>query len=156
MVNNWQAFWRLKGLERGIVVEAAAGLTASWIGLRLLNFNRWKGVMERFAPVPAGQNAGRRAEQSADARRIARLEAGAARRLFVRTNCLEQSLTLWWLLRREGIAGELRIGARKDAGQFEAHAWVEVGGEILEVSGEEHRHFAPFDGPLESVETKAP
>lgn len=154
MVNSWQAFWRLKGLERGIALEAAAGLAASWICLRLLNFNRWKSVMERFAPAPEACYASRQAELAA-ARRIARLEAGVARRLPVRTNCLEQSLTLWWLLRREGIANELRIGARKDAGRFEAHAWVEVGGEVLEVSGEEHRHFMPFDGPLESVETKA-
>jgi Transglutaminase-like superfamily len=155
MVNSWQAFWRLKGLERGIVLEAAGGLVASWIGLRVLNFNRWRGVMERFASAPAECEASRQVEQAAAARRIAHLESGAARRLFVRTNCLEQSLTLWWLLRREGIASELRIGARKDTGRFEAHAWVEAGGEVLEVSGEEHRHFVPFDGPLESVETKA-
>jgi hypothetical protein len=155
MVNTWQAFWRLKGLDRGIALEAASVLAASWIGLRLLNFNRWRGVMERFAPPPAACDGSRQAEQVEAARRIARLEAGAARRMFLRTNCLEQSLTLWWLLRREGIANDLRIGARKDGGRFEAHAWVEVGGKVLEVSSEEHQHFVPFDGPLESAETKA-
>lgn len=154
MVNSWQAFWRLDGLERGIALEAAAGLAASWLGLRLLNFNRWKRVMERFAPAPPAPDPERQEEQTRAAQRIVQLEAGVAGRIFVRTNCLEQSLTLWWLLRREGIASELRIGGRKDGGKFEAHAWVEIGEEVLEISGGEHRHFVPFDGPLESMETK--
>ena len=38
---------------------------------------------------------------------------------------------LWWLLRRRGIAAELRIGARKEFERFEAHAWVEVDSAVL-------------------------
>ena len=38
--------------------------------------------------------------------------------------CLEQSLTLWYLLQKQSIPTDLRIGARKAAGKFEAHAWV--------------------------------
>ena len=155
MVNTWQAFWRLKSLERRIVFEATAALTASWAGLRLLNFNRWKNLMRRFAPRPVVRDPSRQAEEISAALRIARLESGVARRMFIKTSCLEHSLTLWWLLQRQGIASDLRLGARKDAGRFEAHAWVEVRGEILEIAGAEHRHFVPFDGPLESAETKA-
>jgi hypothetical protein len=39
--------------------------------------------------------------------------------------CLTQALALHILLRREGLQSRIRIGVRKDAGHFEAHAWVE-------------------------------
>ena len=55
---------------------------------------------------------------------------------------------LWWLAARRGIPAELRIGARKQAGRFEAHAWVEMGNVVLNDSGEAHLHFAPFDGSI--------
>jgi len=155
MVNTWRAFWRLDGPDRGTAMEAAGGLLFTWIGLRLLNFRRWKRVMEWFTPREGAWDSAATPEFQAHARRIARLEAGAARRIFLRTNCLEQSLVMWWLLKRQGIPGELRIGGRKENGRFEAHAWVEFAGAPLDVSGETHLHFAPFDGSLETVETKA-
>lgn len=40
-----------------------------------------------------------------------------------RARCLEQSLTLYWLLRRVGMAAELRLGVQPVS--FAAHAWVE-------------------------------
>ena len=72
---------------------------------------------------------------------IARMEAAAARHLPFQPNCLEQSLALWWLLRRRGIPADLRIGVRKDAANFEAHAWVEAGGSGIERIG---RRTHPF------------
>ena len=44
-----------------------------------------------------------------------------------RALCLEQSLALYFHLRRRGIPAELRFGVR--ASPFAAHAWVECGGE---------------------------
>lgn len=89
------------------------------------------------------------------ARVIARMEEAAARHVFFRPNCLEQSLVLWWLLRARGIFAGLRIGARKDAGQFEAHAWVEIAGTTLNVASHGPLDFVPFDRPLISVETQS-
>jgi hypothetical protein len=63
-------------------------------------------------------------------------------------NCLERSLTLWWLLRREGIEGELHFGARKSESRFEAHAWVELRGIVLNDSPTVHKHYARFDAPI--------
>jgi hypothetical protein len=42
-----------------------------------------------------------------------------------RATCLTQALVLHILLRREGLQSRIRIGVSKDAGHFEAHAWVE-------------------------------
>jgi hypothetical protein len=60
--------------------------------------------------------------------------------------CLEESLTLWYFLRREGIAASLRIGVPKQAEKFEAHAWVEHKGRALNQSEEGHRHYIAFEG----------
>jgi hypothetical protein len=62
-----------------------------------------------------------------------------------RPSCLVESLTLWWLLRRQGILSHIRIGIRKDRGKFQAHAWVEYRGEAINDAGAEHRHYAAFD-----------
>lgn len=155
-METWRGFWRLSGYARAIVLEAAAALAATWLGLRLAGFRRWKAVLALFAPGPTTFDGAKDPALADSAREIARLEQTAARHLFFRANCLEQSLTLWWLLHRRGIAAELRIGARKEAGRFEAHAWVEFDGAILSDAGEEHLHFVPFDGPIASPETQTP
>ena len=59
-------------------------------------------------------------------------------------SCLETSLTLWYLLRLQGISASVRIGVRKDTNRFEAHAWVEYEGAALNQLEGVHRHFAPF------------
>jgi hypothetical protein len=43
-----------------------------------------------------------------------------------RALCLEQSLTMFLLLRRRGVPAELRLGVQPRP--FRAHAWVEAGG----------------------------
>jgi len=62
--------------------------------------------------------------------------------------CLEESLTLWYLLRGQGIPACLRIGVRKENEKFEAHAWVEHGGEALNQDEAMHRHYAVFEQDL--------
>jgi hypothetical protein len=154
MMQRWQRFWRLSGYERGVALEAAGGLLATWVGLRLAGFRRWKNVLGWLAPsvnVTAWRPDGSQREA---AELLARLEAAAARNFFIATNCLEQSLVLWWLLRRRGIAAELRIGARKELDRFEAHAWVELDSAVLNDASAEHLHFVPFDGPITPLEAR--
>jgi hypothetical protein len=154
MVDTWRKFWSRSAVERGIVLEAAAGLTATWLGLRLAGFRRWKYALDWLAPTnPLGFAEGD-PSLVASARATARAEEAAARHLFFRTNCLEQSLVLWWLLRRRGIAADVRIGARKEGNCFEAHAWVEINGAVLNDTGEDHLHFVPFEGPITPMETQ--
>src|SRR5690242_15007320 len=85
-------------------------------------------------------------------RAMARVEQAVARRLPFQSNCLDQSLALWWMLRRRGVAAEMHIGGRKEDSNFEAHAWVEVGGYTFpEMSGGQ-LPFTPFDRPIEPIE----
>jgi elongation factor P--beta-lysine ligase len=154
MMQPWNRFWQLSGYERGVALEAAGGLLATWVGLRLAGFRRWKNVLGWLAPsvnATAWQPA---ASQREAAELIARMAAAAARSFFIDTNCLEQSLALWWLLRRRGIAAELRIGARKELERFEAHAWVEVDSAVLNDASAERQHFVPFDGSITPLEAR--
>ena len=153
-IEAWHRFRQLNAQSQRIVVKAAVVLAATWIGLRVAGYRRWKRLLDLRASARHASEAGTAAKESALA--VARLEASAARHLLLRTNCLEQSLVLWWLLRRRGIAAELRIGARKENGQFEAHAWVELEGVVLNDAQGQHLHFAPFDGLHGPMEAETP
>jgi hypothetical protein len=150
----WKKFWRLSGYERGVALQAAGGLLATWLGLRLTGFRRWKSALAHLAPSANTTARQQDASQTESAEVIARMAAAAARNVFFGTNCLEQSLVLWWLLRRRGISAELRIGARKEFQRFEAHAWVEVDSAVLNDTSAEHLHFVPFDGPISPLEAR--
>lgn len=147
MMQAWRGFGRLSARERWIVVQACAALAATRGGLRICGFPRWKAILEALSRAPASAP-----EASAIplARTVARMEAAAARHLF-RTSCLERSLALWWLLRRRGVSAELRVGARKQDRNFEAHAWVEVAGAVLSETDDTHLGFRPFEAPVISV-----
>ncbi len=62
--------------------------------------------------------------------------------------CLEQSLTLWYLLGVQGISASVRIGIPKQTEPFEAHAWVEHEGVALNQLEQPHDHYVPFDSEL--------
>ena len=148
-IQSWRTFWALNRAERAVAWSAALGLAAAWIGLRLFGFRRCR----EFASKRIENSQHPAAAISAN--RILQLQAAASRNLFFGTNCLEQSLVLWSLLRRHGFAAELKIGARKEAGRFEAHAWVELDRVPLNDETSSNRQFAPFDGAITSLETQA-
>lgn len=85
------------------------------------------------------------------AREIARWEAAAARHLPLKFTCLDRALTLWWLLRKRGIAAELRIGGRKKSGKFEAHAWVEVRGARVSDANDQAAEFVAFEQSITAM-----
>jgi len=72
----------------------------------------------------------------------ARSVVAAAVLLPGRTECLEQSLALWYLLRRRGVGAELTFGMRQYP--FGAHAWVTYRGEPLNEDREALRHYVAF------------
>ena len=63
---------------------------------------------------------------------------------------------LWRLLRREGIPCELKLGARRDAGPFEAHAWVECAGVALNESEPTLARYSAFGEPVVPVRRGRP
>ena len=84
--------------------------------------------------------------------KLVRAAASVERNSPLKPNCLERSLALWWTLRRHGILAELHIGGRKGDRGFEAHAWVEHNGEVLNDTADVHEHYARFDAPATDTE----
>lgn len=149
---KWRRFRERPPEDRALILRAAVILPLTGAGLRLLGFRRWKELIEEFFlparpshTLPDGPQR-ETAERAVRAVRSAELHGPAS------PNCLERSMTLWWLLRRAGIDGELHIGARKEDGQFKAHAWVELGGIVLNDSPEVHNHYARFDAPIAAAQ----
>jgi Transglutaminase-like superfamily len=141
-------FSSLERPTRGLFLRASVVLPLISISLRWRGFRKTKASLEHFLSAPYGS-------QNSDAQIRALLTAqmvhAAARNGVGDPTCLEVSLALWWLLARQGIASELRVGIRKDGGTFEAHAWVEHGGQTLNDPEIQHHHFAAFDAALAAL-----
>jgi hypothetical protein len=133
--------------ERRLVVRLVVLLPAVGASLRLLGFKRTRDLLERFSPPPAQQCLGE-TSLFENPNNIARLVRIAANHGPYRATCLRQSLTLWWMLSRRGIASELRIGCKKQGSNVSAHAWVEMRGRNLSDTARSSEEFKAFNDPL--------
>jgi hypothetical protein len=152
IISASRRFAQLSGSERTTVLKAAFCLFATWIGLRVVGFRRWKNLIDLLV-FPAPHAALPDPARLPEAALLARLLSATARHLFLRTNCLEQALTLYFLLRHRGLVAELHFGARKCSAALEAHAWVAYLGVPLNEDLGEHRHFLPFTDANPVMET---
>lgn len=137
-------FNSLPGAAKADFLRALLLLPLIRTSLRLRGFRKTQKSLQRYVVGPS-RAASAQAEAEADARQTCRMVLAASRRLYKPGNCLERSLTLWWLLARRGIAAHLRIGARKTGEKFEAHAWVERNGEAIGEPESTHLHYSAFE-----------
>jgi hypothetical protein len=148
--------------------QAFVLLPLTALGVHLLGVKRWQSALAKLTPFGATRNfhekngvrgrsttpAGAIADEHSLRRRarvIARVMRIAAGHSFYRPNCLQQSLVLWCLLGRNRIASELRFGARKEAGQLKAHAWVECCGLALNEDPNVCQHYSVFEAVAPEV-----
>src|SRR3984957_17851490 len=122
-MGTWRTFSRLTTAERLVALEAGLGLTATWIALRTVGFRRWKRVLESLA-IRKKTNVTAAEVSAREIANVVRMEEAAARNLFFDTNCLEQSLVLWWLLQKRGVAAGLLMCGRERGDSFAAHGWA--------------------------------
>lgn len=124
---------------RLVLLLPVLGLALNTFGFRRVH--RWLG--RRAIPTSRGARAG--ARSAAD---LAALVVHVNRHLLpYQSRCLLESVALWYLLRRNGYAAELVLGARTLMGPFEAHAWVELDGVALNDSGRVRDIYASFELP---------
>jgi hypothetical protein len=129
--------------ERWLLLGLIGGLPTMSALLRIFGFVRTRRWLERIS-----LNAAPHAADSDDlriAQRLTRLANIAGRRGAITATCLRQSLLVYWLLRRRGLAPELKIGVRKEHANFDAHAWVELQGVALGQSTLAHSPFPDRD-----------
>jgi hypothetical protein len=142
----WERLRRFNALGRPaqiLFVRGALLLPLVSLSLKLRGFRATQSSLERLlGSIPSPQDSLRQNERAA---LTIRMVQAAVRHGIGKPSCLEESLVLWWLLARQGLATELRIGIRKDQGKFEAHAWVERDGAALNQPDGQHHHYAAFD-----------
>jgi hypothetical protein len=169
MKHKLQRFLALPADQRRLFWRALFWLPLTAVGLRLYGFNRWYRSTRRWAGhLPLGADD----KEAIPAQQVSYLVELANRYGPYRGNCLQRSLVLWYLLRCQGIDSDLRIGVRKqqrasaggqlagdgsddvpvgshiETARFEAHAWVEREGAVLNDAPEIQQHFAAFPHPI--------
>ena len=145
----WERLRRFRALERPaqeLFLRAVVLLPLVALSLRWRGFRATQAALERFLPKANPEPDAALANK--DAAVTAHMVNAADRHGLVHPSCLAKSLTLWWLLARQGIPSRLRIGIRKEKERFEAHAWVERDGTALNEPDEHHHHYAAFDASL--------
>jgi hypothetical protein len=152
----WEQIRRFSALEhpaRGLFLRASVLLPLITMSLEFRGFRKTKAPLQRFLSVPCGSA---NPEAQARAALTAQMVRAAGHYGIGQPNCLKVSLALWWLLARQGIASDLRVGVRKDREKFEAHAWVECGGVALNDLETTHPNYAAFDEALASLPPETP
>lgn len=135
-------------------MRAALLLPVISLSLKIRGFRATQESLRRFLAHPLQLLRENPARLLADAERTrltVRMVNAAVHHAWRSSTCLEKSLALWWLLGRQGIASELRVGTRKVQDKFEAHAWVEYQGIAVNEPEQLHQHYAPFDETLSSI-----
>ncbi len=138
-------FLALANQERRLVLRAFVDLARVDLALRFFGSQR---VLARAWSVKTPATASADWSTMDHARHYARFVEMASRHHVIPARCLHCSLVLHRWLQREHIPSSLRIGVRKVAGRMQAHAWVEVGDQVVSDAGARVSTFIPLSSPL--------
>ncbi|PYT74863.1 MAG: lasso peptide biosynthesis B2 protein [Acidobacteria bacterium] len=149
MLESLRRFRALEPAAQMLFLRAAVTLALVSLSLRLRGFRSTQTTLQKSLSHRLPQM-----DHDSAKKRVAltaRMVNAADRHGLVHPSCLAKSLTFWWLLGRQGIASQLRIGIRKENDRLEAHAWVQRGDIALNEPEEHHHHYAAFDAGLASL-----
>ena len=148
----WERLRRFNALGRpaqNLFLRAMVLLPLVTVSLRWRGFQATQAALQRFLSDTSQKRAVASVQKNTTL--TAHMVNAADRHGLVHPSCLAKSMTLWWLLGRQGIASRLRIGIRREKEKFEAHAWVERDGKALNEPDDRHRHYAAFDAALSAL-----
>ena len=151
LLRKLRTFRSLPASEQRCYFSALLLLPLVDLGLRLCSWQRCHRWAERWARSGQAKAAG---ENFPPPRRIAWLVDRAAQHCPWPATCLRRSLLLWAFLLRSGVASELRLGFRNPGGQFEAHAWVEWHGVVLNDAPDVRSRYAVPEQALTATDAK--
>ena len=148
MLENLRRFNALERPAQTLFLQALAAVPLVSLSLKLRGFKKTRATLQKIRSTVNSQMHSDLIKERAAL--TSRMVNSADRHGLVHPSCLAKSLTLWWLLGRQGIASDLRIGIRKEKDKFEAHAWVERDGIALNEPEKAHRHYSAFDAAFAS------
>ena len=142
-LQRWRA---LDERDRWRLIGCVVGLWFVHASLAVFGYGRTRRMIERVSrrtPARAAMSA-----EIADAQALARLAASAGANALGEATCLRRALLLHGWLRRRGLRPALLLGLPTNApapaaGDFSAHAWVELEGVPLLESDAGYRAFVP-------------
>lgn len=145
-MNSLMVYLTLPRNERWPVIMMSGMIALTGLGLRLFGFKSVYSILQRLSHVPSGT---KQKDISPDRVRVwkrylKRLGHGS---------CLSRSMVIWWALRRRGFDTDLRIGTRKINQQFQAHAWLEYQGRVLNAGQRVLKRYTVFDHSFTEKET---
>lgn len=137
-------FTELSFSDKTTYILSILTLPAVAILLHALGYKKTRSLLEWFMPVSTSCHIPQGGEMRV-IHSLARIIHIAARHNIYEANCLKQSLLLWFILGKRFIFSEIKFGIEKNSdSQFNAHAWVECGGEPLIDSNDAVRKFSVF------------
>ena len=117
----------------------AIGVRLARLSLRTFGFARTVTILSRlprpFSHRPADASAPTR--WADDISTMSRRPYGAT--------CLDRSVFLWFVMRQRGLDGQIRIGVAFDGDILDGHAWVELGGSVVNDDSDVADRFEVFD-----------
>jgi hypothetical protein len=141
-------FNQLDNTERKLVGQAFVLLWLVSGGLKLRKLQTIQSWLAYWYPYTTEKN--QQAMQQLQIIKDSVRRVQLASRYTPSARCLQRSLILWALLRQQGIEAELKIAAKKNSPTFEAHAWLEYQGHVLNDASNVQQHFAVFNQPTPS------
>jgi hypothetical protein len=142
LFTHWANWINLSRQQKKLFIHSLVYLKAASILLLLFRYQDLHNTLKKRVHLDSGPSPEIANLEAAQLSMIVEL---AARRRLVNATCLRRSLVLWYLLRREGIDSELRIGVRKEAEKIIGHAWVEIDGSVINDDVENIKQFTPMD-----------
>jgi hypothetical protein len=118
---KWRTWRHFSARERALICQAWFSFFGVRVWLGLCGFNKTR----QHLSTPLCPN------KTIDPVHLCDLIKIAAHYSPVRPNCLCRSLVGWKLLAENGIQADLVFGIRKDQQKLEAHAWLEMNGQVL-------------------------
>ena len=126
------SFWALDVAMKAMIGEAAIGLLAARVALKVRGFGR---VSRRFGtygpPTGAIRQRSVRPGETVEARiawRVRRAIDSAVHLLPVAAVCLPQAMAAQVMLRRRGVGSVMHFAAALDQAALDAHAWLDAAG----------------------------
>ena len=131
-------FHNLTAMQKRALLAAWLWLPLFWLGLRVMGLPRFQAWLLQAPALSVLSLTLPLVKHLGEAVNI------AARHTPFPASCLTRSLLLGWLLRRRGVASDLRIGVRLTQSKLEAHAWLECESVPVNDEADVNAQFASF------------